>query len=337
MDLVAHRSARLPWVMAVCASLLLGLLVSLSVDLAGSSSAYAAPHKRPLLKVGMAGKHVKRVQRKLRVRPASGYFGKVTLRAVKSFQSRRGIPTTGMVGPLTWNALLAPVDSGLGGQPSVQQGSTGEAVRLLQTRLGMSQVTGYFGPITFAYVRALQKAAGRPVTGVVDGATWRKVGVVRFRAPQTTAPGSSVTAPSNGSDMARRAAAYAVAQVGKPYCFDAVTGPSCFGCNGLTWRAWYQAGYNWPILMASGQHSAGYTKPVARGQERVGDLLFWINNNGTDKPGAIDHVGIVIDPRAGTFVHASNPRSGVTMRNYKTDPYYAANPPVAIGRIVNQR
>ncbi|MGC8651321.1 MAG: peptidoglycan-binding domain-containing protein, partial [Minisyncoccia bacterium] len=59
------------------------------------------------LKLGMKSDNVKNLQIKLGVTPASGYFGPITLAAVKAFQSSNGIITTGYVGPLTRAALNA--------------------------------------------------------------------------------------------------------------------------------------------------------------------------------------------------------------------------------------
>ena len=44
----------------------------------------------------------------------------------------------------------------------------------------MPMVTGYFGTMTDAYVRALQKKAKLRVSGIVGKKTWKKVGKVKF-------------------------------------------------------------------------------------------------------------------------------------------------------------
>jgi uncharacterized protein YkwD len=58
----------------------------------------------PTLRFGSNGPAVKRVQRRLGVRP-TGYFGPVTRAAVKRFQGGKGWRRTGVVGPKTWRAL----------------------------------------------------------------------------------------------------------------------------------------------------------------------------------------------------------------------------------------
>ncbi|MGB9762629.1 MAG: peptidoglycan-binding protein, partial [Minisyncoccia bacterium] len=57
------------------------------------------------LKLGMKSDEVKKLQLALGITPASGYFGPLTLQAVKQFQTRNGIKATGYVGPLTVKAL----------------------------------------------------------------------------------------------------------------------------------------------------------------------------------------------------------------------------------------
>ncbi|MGB9726624.1 MAG: peptidoglycan-binding domain-containing protein, partial [Minisyncoccia bacterium] len=59
------------------------------------------------LKYGMTSNDVKNLQIVLGVTPQSGYFGPITLAAVKSYQASKGIKTTGYVGPLTRTALNA--------------------------------------------------------------------------------------------------------------------------------------------------------------------------------------------------------------------------------------
>ncbi|ARZ71678.1 hypothetical protein SMD11_6102 [Streptomyces albireticuli] len=66
----------------------------------------------------------------------------------------------------------------LGGHPSVQKGSGGEAVRHLQCilnevyRFQNVTVNGVFEEVTEASVKTLQRQFGLTGTGVVDAATW---------------------------------------------------------------------------------------------------------------------------------------------------------------------
>jgi hypothetical protein len=57
------------------------------------------------LSLGSTGSAVKQLQRKLHVKPVSGYFGQETRGAVKRFQRRRGLKADGIAGPATLRAL----------------------------------------------------------------------------------------------------------------------------------------------------------------------------------------------------------------------------------------
>ena len=59
----------------------------------------------PVLEETDSGDSVAVVQRALGVKPATGYFGPITVKAVKQFQSDNGIPTTGVIATYTWGAL----------------------------------------------------------------------------------------------------------------------------------------------------------------------------------------------------------------------------------------
>ncbi len=159
---------------------------------------------------GMRGVEIKELQRAL-VRAGfrlaggiDGIFGPSTELAVKSFQRSHGISPTGIVGPITSRAL------GLtGGSPApspspspssgLRQGDRGPLVRAVQraiVRAGgylRGGIDGVYGPGTTAAVKAYQIVNRLPVTGVVDAATARIMGVKltgnggaprRIRAPR---------------------------------------------------------------------------------------------------------------------------------------------------------
>jgi peptidoglycan hydrolase-like protein with peptidoglycan-binding domain len=107
-----------------------------------------------------------------------GQFGPQTEAAVKAFQSSRGLPADGIVGPVTWSALVV----------EVKQGSQGEAVKGVQEEFQFRnlsgdpskgpQVDGIFGPITDAAVRGFQHALSLDipsvkVDGIVGPVTWQ--------------------------------------------------------------------------------------------------------------------------------------------------------------------
>lgn len=65
----------------------------------------------PVLEETDSGEAVAVIQRALGVKPASGYFGPLTAKAVRGFQADNGIPTTGVIASYTWSALGADLRS----------------------------------------------------------------------------------------------------------------------------------------------------------------------------------------------------------------------------------
>ncbi|MFL6077568.1 MAG: peptidoglycan-binding protein [Mycobacteriales bacterium] len=125
----------------------------------------------PTVRQGDAGERVKSVQYLLNQHGASlsvdGSFGPATTAAVTSFQSAHGLTADGIVGGQTWPALIV----------TVSQGSTGNAVRAVQSQLTAhgyaTTVDGNFGSGTASSVRAFQSARGLSVDGVVGPMTWQ--------------------------------------------------------------------------------------------------------------------------------------------------------------------
>jgi peptidoglycan hydrolase-like protein with peptidoglycan-binding domain len=137
---------------------------------------------QPTISSGATGEVVRRLQRALRRTPdlgitVNGIFDAQIETAVKDFQQGAGLTSDGIVGPLTWNALPDG-----GPMPTLQQGSSGNVVRSLQTLLtngapGQWNTTpqgidSNFGPHTEASVRAFQTWGGVTADGVVGDQTW---------------------------------------------------------------------------------------------------------------------------------------------------------------------
>src|SRR5215216_4176596 len=134
----------------------------------------------PTLQESSSGEAVKELQRALQRAgfdpgPIDGKFGRVTAEAVRSFQAARGLVVDGIVGPPTWCALPS---EDVGVRPTLQESSSGEAVKELQRALQRAgfdpgPIDGKFGPVTAEAVRSFQAARGLVVDGIVGPQTWR--------------------------------------------------------------------------------------------------------------------------------------------------------------------
>jgi peptidoglycan DL-endopeptidase CwlO len=95
------------------------------------------------------------------------------------------------------------------------------------------------------------------------------------RPQRPSAPSSPpVSAPppsGGGSGSGAVAVRYAMAQVGKPYCYGGA-GTGCYDCSGLTMAAWRQAGISLPHSSAA-QISVG--RRVSSSELQPGDLVFY--------------------------------------------------------------
>ncbi len=130
-----------------------------------------------------------------------GSFGPATRNSVIQAQRQFGVPQTGVVDDVTWNAIYEAykgiVDTefarnGVGairteaypGSP-LSQGARGDSVRTLQQYLNAVSVvypevqsvnpTGIYGPQTVAAVESFQRQFSLPQTGVTDGGTWNAI------------------------------------------------------------------------------------------------------------------------------------------------------------------
>ena len=136
----------------------------------------------PVVKIGANAHPIKTLQYLLRARGHSvvvdGVFGTNTENAVKAFQASHGLVTDGIVGPLTWVALVV----------EVKKGSQGDAVKGVQEEFQFRnqsgdpstglQIDGIFGPATEATVRGFQEALSLDipavkVDGIVGPITWQ--------------------------------------------------------------------------------------------------------------------------------------------------------------------
>lgn len=318
--------------------------------LAAAAPAVAADN--PILTTGMSDPAVARVQKALGVTPATGYFGPLTLQAVKTYQRRHALPTTGVVGPLTWASLTkgarkashpakhakrhAKKHPSRKKKPTkatasattpyaastLRYGDRGDAVLFLQQQLGVQPQTGFFGPITESYVKALQTAAKLPVSGVVDAATWRKVGKVSFPKPAPVTTPSTVTAPAVPTNAtAAEILRIAASQAGVPYVASGNSPSTGFNCSSYTQWVFQQVGMDLGGAYTVWQYDK--SRHITAAEAKPGDLVFF-HNYAND---FIGHVGIY----AGNGMMWHAPRTGrvVSLEKVYTDKVY-------YGRVLNQ-
>ena len=197
----------------------------------GTSTAYAAALSptapaqasttntaKPFARLGDKGQVVRSLQRALIAQGISvsggvdGIFGQATLKAVKTFQSNKGLIASGEVNSTT--AFLL----GLAPSPALPtRGQRGALVTSLQQSLVSASiplsggVDGIFGAGTTAAVSAYQTSRALVVTGKVDIATAISLGIVEGTtkpsttpttlAPATTTPVTTVPATTTPSEF----------------------------------------------------------------------------------------------------------------------------------------
>lgn len=129
--------------------------------------------------------------------------------------------------------------------------------------------------------------------------------------------------------MARAAVTWALAHVGDAYVAGA-HGPHAWDCSTFTYNAYRAAGLDWSMQISYEQYlDRAHVQLIPLAQAQPGDLLFFDTNSGNSWFNPVTHVAIVVDPVAGTMVHAANPSVGVVISNYRTSGYYRDHPPVA--------
>jgi|GEM_PF-1967136 len=155
------------------------------------------------LRPGMSGREVRYLQKVLALdstiypeKRITGYYGKLTEAAVKRFQKRYGIRTTGEVGKLT----RAKLNELYGRKPvthhqnaytftkTLKRGMRGQEVYNLQKVLHWDpriypegEMTGYFGVLTERAVKRFQKKYGIRTTGQVGPQTRAKLNEIYAR------------------------------------------------------------------------------------------------------------------------------------------------------------
>ena len=114
---------------------------------------------------------------------------------------------------------------------------------------------------------------------------------------------------STKSSSADRAVAIAMQQVGVPYRYGGST-PKGFDCSGLVHYSYAQVGRSLPRTTATLWSGL---RPVARGDMRVGDVLFF------EISGKMSHVGLYIG--GDRFVHAPSSGKSVSVDSLRSNFY----------------
>lgn len=156
----------------------------------GGGSYSVVTKDMPLVRSGSRGEDVKTLQTRLNelgydCGAVDGIFGAKTYNAVVKFQKDHGLAVDGIVGKNTWAALgvtgttvvETPATAITSSMPLLRRGSTGEAVKTLQTRLNAlgydcGDVDGIFGVKTYNAVVSFQTARALAVDGIVGVNTW---------------------------------------------------------------------------------------------------------------------------------------------------------------------
>jgi peptidoglycan hydrolase-like protein with peptidoglycan-binding domain len=96
----SDHAARVRRLLVVAAAALVVFTASFAAGIAVASGSSSDS-----LSLGSQGSAVKQLQRKLHVKPVSGYFGNETRSAVKRFQRSHGLKADGVAGPATLRKL----------------------------------------------------------------------------------------------------------------------------------------------------------------------------------------------------------------------------------------
>ncbi|TVR27798.1 MAG: hypothetical protein EA389_01980 [Ilumatobacter sp.] len=233
---VPRRSRRQSLATAVAAATVLALgpvtFLTPSIATAERPSSEAPATSVTGLRLGERGPAVEQVQRALIaagvpvVGGADGYFGQMTVAALRKYQTDQGLEATGVVDETTAARLglleSAPrvTESWTRDFNGLELGKVGPRVRALQEALEAAGVPnvggadGVFGAMTAAAVSSFQQSNGLEVTGRVDAATATALGGAGNGSAPAAAPAQPAAAgsPLIGLTMGSRGPAVATVQ-----------------------------------------------------------------------------------------------------------------------------
>lgn len=248
----------------------------------------------------------------------TGYYGPVTEKAVKSFQSTNGLKADGIAGPET----MALLNSDNAKFFCIYIGDRGEDVLQLQKRLSelgyfTDTATGYFGSVTADALKEFQ-AQNRLVVDAKAGQNTRallySINAAKWDGTDRV---TDETPSSHGVSDTDKMLTFANEQLGKPYVY-ASEGPSSFDCSGFVYYVLKYMGVATKRCSADGFSKVeSWTKISDCNALVPGDILFFQS----DSSERINHTGIYLGDS--TFIHASSSIACVTVSNLSD--YYERN------------
>src|SRR4030095_8996673 len=143
-----------------------------------------------ILKRGLAGEPVKRLQEKLGL-DADGQFGPKTEEALKAYQKQYGLAVDGIAGPDTFAHM------GLHELILLKTGTSGAAVEKMAQAPGM-RADGQFGPATEKAVREYQEKNRLAVDGMAGPETLARMQVFAGVNDKVVATGRRTTSLVRG-------------------------------------------------------------------------------------------------------------------------------------------
>lgn len=172
-----------------------------------------------MLKKGLAGEPVRRLQAKLGV-TADGQFGPATETALKDWQKKNNLAADGIAGPDTFMAM------GLYELILLKSGTKGSTVKALQEKLGVP-ADGQFGSGTEKAVRDYQAKNGLKADGFAGPATLAQMKLFKEVTADTVkmsqVPASAVAGQPTAGTPASAGTAQATASGGLRSLWDTIT------------------------------------------------------------------------------------------------------------------
>lgn len=286
-----------------------GLSVSGAMDSKSLELLYSGSARYYTMYQGDSSDDIRNMQDRLRElgyfnTNSTGYYGPITLNAVKMFQEANGLAVDGKAGKNTRAALYSDTAVSGSGTPPVQQ-STETPVATTEETPVEQQPEQQQPPVEEAPVVQEQ-----PATETTE----QQPPAEQQPTPEPT-PEPVATAPSGSIE---RLIEVANSQIGKGYSYGS-NGPSTFDCSGFVYYSLINSGFAASRLSSAGYASVGSWASVPdMNSLTVGDLVFFKS----DKSSVISHVGIYLG--GGSIIHAA-PSSGGVAISTMSSGYYNRN------------